>query len=74
MADFDLTVLGCGSALPTTRHWASSQIIDLRDKLYMIDCGEAAQVQMWRGGADYHAAPRHTDGAPVQHLHLPPAW
>ena len=48
MADFDLTVLGCGSALPTTRHWASSQIIDLRDKLYMIDCGEAAQVQMRR--------------------------
>lgn len=46
MADFELNILGCGSALPTTRHLASSQIIDLRDKLYMIDCGEGAQVQM----------------------------
>lgn len=46
MADFDLHILGCGSALPTTRHLATSQIIDLRDKLYMIDCGEGTQVQM----------------------------
>lgn len=48
MADFDLNILGCGSALPTTRHLATSQIIDLRDKLYMIDCGEGTQVQMRR--------------------------
>lgn len=46
MADFDIHVLGCGSALPTTRHLATSQIINLRDKLYMIDCGEGTQVQM----------------------------
>lgn len=48
MADFSLNILGCGSALPTTRHLATSQIIDLRDKLYMIDCGEGTQVQMRR--------------------------
>lgn len=48
MADFDLHILGCGSALPTTRHLATSQVIDLRDKLYMIDCGEGTQVQMRR--------------------------
>lgn len=46
MANFDITILGCGSALPTTRHSPSSQIIDLRDKLYMIDCGEGTQLQM----------------------------
>lgn len=46
MADFDVTILGCGSALPTTHHWATSQVVDLRDKLYMIDCGEGTQVQM----------------------------
>ncbi len=46
MAIFDLNILGCGSALPTLRHNHSSQIIDLRDKLYMIDCGEATQLQM----------------------------
>ena len=31
-----------------TRHLATSQVVDLRDKLYMIDCGEGTQVQMRR--------------------------
>lgn len=48
MAEFNLNILGCGSALPTTRHLATSQVIDLRDKLYMIDCGEGTQLQMRR--------------------------
>ncbi|MDD4515917.1 ribonuclease Z [Massilibacteroides sp.] len=48
MADFNLNILGCGSALPTTRHLPTSQVIDLRDKLYMIDCGEGTQLQMRR--------------------------
>ena len=38
-------VLGCGSALPTTRHFPTSQIVNVRDKLFMIDCGEGAQLQ-----------------------------
>ena len=48
MAEFNINILGCGSALPTTRNLATSQIVDLRDKLYMIDCGEGTQVQMRR--------------------------
>ena len=48
MAEFNINILGCGSALPATRHLATSQIVDLRDKLYMIDCGEGTQVQMRR--------------------------
>lgn len=48
MAEFNINILGCGSALPTTRHLATSQIVDLRDKLYMIDCGDGTQVQMRR--------------------------
>ena len=45
MAAFSVHILGCGSALPTTHHHPSSQVIDLRDKLYMIDCGEGVQRQ-----------------------------
>lgn len=45
MEKFELHILGCGSALPTTRHFATSQVINLRDKLYMIDCGEGSQLQ-----------------------------
>ena len=48
MEKFDVHILGCGSALPTLRHWPSSQLINLREKLYMIDCGEGAQVQFRR--------------------------
>lgn len=45
MEKFEVHILGCGSALPTTRHFSTSQVINLRDKLYMIDCGEGAQLQ-----------------------------
>lgn len=36
-------ILGCGSALPTPRHNPSSQIVDIRGKLFMLDCGEGTQ-------------------------------
>ena len=48
MEKFELTILGCGSALPTTRHFATSQVLNLREKLYMIDCGEGCQLQLRR--------------------------
>lgn len=48
METFKLTILGCGSALPTTRHFASSQVVNVREKLYMIDCGEGCQLQLRR--------------------------
>ena len=46
MEKFEVHILGCGSALPTTRHLATSQVINIREKLFMIDCGEGAQVQL----------------------------
>jgi ribonuclease Z len=45
MEKFELHILGCGSALPTTRHFPTSQVVNVRDKLFMIDCGEGAQLQ-----------------------------
>jgi len=45
MEQFEINVLGCGSAVPTARHVLSSQVINLRDKLFMIDCGEGTQLQ-----------------------------
>lgn len=46
MEKFELHILGCGSALPTTRHFPTSQVVNVRDKLFMIDCGEGAQMQL----------------------------
>jgi ribonuclease Z len=48
MEKFELHILGCGSALPTTRHFPTSQVLNVRDKLFMIDCGEGAQIQLRR--------------------------
>lgn len=48
MEKFEVTILGCGSAMPTLRHSPSSQVVDVRGKLFMLDCGEGTQVQMRR--------------------------
>lgn len=45
MEKFELTVLGCTAALPTAHHYPSSQVLNVRDKLLMFDCGEGAQRQ-----------------------------
>lgn len=48
MGKFEVNILGCGSALPTLRHYPSTQILNIRDNLFMIDCGEGAQIQFRR--------------------------
>lgn len=48
MEPLKVHILGCGSALPTLQHNASSQIVELREKLFMIDCGEGTQIQLRR--------------------------
>ena len=48
MSHFKVQILGCGSATPTLRHAPTAQIVNLRDKLYLIDCGEGTQLQMRR--------------------------
>ncbi len=48
MQPFKIRILGCGSALPTLKHFASSQIIEVRDKTFMVDCGEGTQIQVRR--------------------------
>lgn len=45
MDDFTVSILGCGAALPTFKHYSSSQVVNYRDSLYMIDCGEGCQLQ-----------------------------
>ena len=44
MARFELNILGCGAATPTLRHLPTTQVVNVRDKLFMIDCGEGAQI------------------------------
>lgn len=46
MEPFKIHILGCGSALPTLKHSASSQVVEIRGKFFMIDCGEGTQMQL----------------------------
>ncbi len=53
MEPFRVHILGCGSALPTLRHFPSAQVVECRGKLFMVDCGEGAQLQMRRAGLSF---------------------
>ena len=44
--NFTVKILGTASALPTTQRFPSAQIVDVRGRLFMIDCGEGAQIQL----------------------------
>ena len=48
MEKFELYILGCGAALPTPHHFCSSQVLNIREKLFMIDCAEGIQMQLRR--------------------------
>lgn len=48
MEKFEVTILGCGSATPSPKHYTSSQVVDIRGKLFMVDCGEGTQIQLRR--------------------------
>ena len=54
MTPFKVYILGCGSALPTLRHNPSSQIVAMRDKQFMIDCGEGTQLQLRRSKINFN--------------------
>lgn len=53
MEPFKVHILGCGSALPTLRHFPTTQVVECRGKLFMVDCGEGAQLQMRRAGLSF---------------------
>ena len=51
--NFTLKVLGTASALPTTERYPSAQVLDVRGRLFMIDCGEGAQMQIRRAKVSF---------------------
>lgn len=51
--NFTVKILGTASALPTTQRNPSAQIVDVRGRLFMIDCGEGAQIQLRKAGVSF---------------------
>ena len=65
MTPFKIHILGCGSALPTLQHFPSCQVVEMRGKLFMVDCGEGAQLQLRRT----HIAFTGIQAVFISHLH-----
>lgn len=45
---FDVTILGSNSATPAFGRNQSSQVLNINEILYLVDCGEGTQLQMER--------------------------
>ncbi len=60
-----VTILGCGSALPTRINYPSSQLLELRDKQFLIDCGEGCQIRM----RQYAVKTNRLNHIFISHLH-----
>jgi len=43
-----LTILGCHSATPRTNTNPTSQVLEIRNHMFLIDCGEGTQVELRR--------------------------
>jgi len=43
---FEINILGCGAATPTLKRLNTAQLLNIHDKLFLIDCGEGTQLQL----------------------------
>ena len=50
MEKFEVYILGCGAAVPTARHMTTAQLVNIHDKMFLVDCGEGTQTQIWKSG------------------------
>ncbi|MBO4215550.1 MAG: ribonuclease Z, partial [Bacteroidaceae bacterium] len=65
MEKFEITILGCGAALPTPKRLSSSQIVNIREKLFMLDCAEGTQMALRRSRLSFS----HLQAIFLTHLH-----
>jgi ribonuclease Z len=43
---FEITTLGTGAALPARGRYPSAQLLNVHDRLYLVDCGEGTQERL----------------------------
>ncbi|MEO8236275.1 MAG: ribonuclease Z [Flavobacterium sp.] len=51
----NLTILGCYAATPRTFTNPTSQVLEIRNRLFLIDCGEGTQVQLRKNKIKFSA-------------------
>jgi ribonuclease Z len=62
---FKITILGSSGALPAYGRHPSSQLIEIQNRVFLVDCGEAAQMQLMKFGINFH----RIDHIMISHLH-----
>jgi ribonuclease Z len=65
MSKFEIIVLGSSSATPAYNRNPSAQLLNINDKFYLIDCGEATQNQLNR----FKLKSSRIDYIFISHLH-----
>jgi ribonuclease Z len=62
---FELLILGSSSASPTSERNPTAQLLNIAERFFLIDCGEATQIQLRR----YKARFQSIDHIFISHLH-----
>ncbi len=62
---FEITILGSGAALPTSRRNPTSQYVNCNERHILIDCGEGTQMQIRRFGVRF----QRIQHILISHLH-----
>lgn len=62
---FEITILGSSSALPTLERNPTSQLINVKNHFYLIDCGEGTQIRL----REIKAKTSKIDNIFISHLH-----
>ncbi|WP_114940596.1 ribonuclease Z [Mucilaginibacter endophyticus] len=62
---FEVTILGSSSATPIFNRNPTSQVLNINERLYLIDCGEGTQQQMLR----FDVKASRIDHIFISHLH-----
>jgi ribonuclease Z len=60
-----LTILGCNGALPANGRFPTCQILDVGAEMFLIDCGEGAQIKMQQ----YKVRSNRVNQVFISHLH-----
>ena len=63
--NFELLILGTSSAAPTTKRNPTAQLLNIAERFFLIDCGEATQIQLRK----YKTKFQKIDHIFISHLH-----
>ncbi|HET6244250.1 MAG: ribonuclease Z [Bacteroidetes bacterium] len=62
---FELTILGCSSATPTSNRFPTAQVLNILERFFLIDCGEGTQMQLRK----YKVKMQRINHVFISHLH-----